>query len=64
VSTSGLTRVIAIALAGSIAASATTAAWAKPQEEPRGEKTYLPGEGGCKDDQGSAGSNLAAERVA
>jgi hypothetical protein len=51
-STFRLPFVIAIALAGSIAASATTTAWAKPQQEPRGEKTYLPGEGGCKDDQG------------
>lgn len=45
-----LTRVIAIAIAGSFIASATTAGWAKPHEEPRGFKTYLPGEGGCKDD--------------
>jgi hypothetical protein len=46
-----LTRVIAIALAGSLAASVTTAAVAKPHLE-RGFKTYLPGEGGCKDDSG------------
>jgi hypothetical protein len=49
-STLKLSRVIAIALAGSIIASATTAALAKPHDEPRGFKTYLPGEGGCKDD--------------
>jgi hypothetical protein len=51
-STLKLTRVIAIALAGSIVASASTVALAKPHDEPRGERTYLPGEGGCKDDQG------------
>jgi hypothetical protein len=49
-STLTLTRVIAIALAGSIVASATTVALAKPHDEPRGSKTYLPGEGGCKDE--------------
>ncbi len=45
-----LTRVIAIVIAGSFIASATTTAWTKPHEQPRGQKTYLPGEGGCKDD--------------
>jgi hypothetical protein len=50
-STLKLTRLIAIALAGSIAAGATTAALAAPQHE-RGFKTYQPGEGGCKDDSG------------
>jgi hypothetical protein len=49
-SKSTLTRVIAIAIAGSFIASATTAAWTKPQELPRGFKTYQSGEGGCKDD--------------
>jgi hypothetical protein len=48
-STLKLTRLIAIALAGSIAASAATIALAAPQQE-RGFKTYEPGEGGCKDE--------------
>jgi hypothetical protein len=46
------TRIIAIGIAAAIAASTTSTAWAartKPTEE-RGLKTYLPGEGGCKDE--------------
>jgi hypothetical protein len=44
---------IAIALAATIAGSATSAAWAaKAFHEDRSSKTYLPGEGGCKDDSG------------
>jgi hypothetical protein len=50
-STLKLTRVIALALAGSLAASVTTAAVAKPHQE-RGSQTYLSGEGGCKEDMG------------
>jgi hypothetical protein len=50
-STMKLTRLIAVALAGSIAVSASTTALAKSHDEPgRGQKTYLPGEGGCKDE--------------
>jgi hypothetical protein len=44
------TRIIAVAIATAIAASATTGTLvAKPHEF---SKTYLPGEGGCKDDSG------------
>jgi hypothetical protein len=49
------TRIIAIAIAAAISASATSAAWAAKAgafDEPRGSKTYLPGEGGCKNDSG------------
>jgi hypothetical protein len=62
-STLKLIRVVAIVLAGSIAASATTTAWAKPHEE-RGFKTYLPGEGGCKDDLGFGWTARAVEMTA
>jgi hypothetical protein len=57
-------RAIAIGLAVATAVGGTSAAWAarvnpydgralinKPIED-RGFKTYLPGEGGCKDDMG------------
>ena len=48
-----LKTTIAIALVAAIAGSATSAAWAaKAFNEGRGSKTYLPGEGGCKDDSG------------
>ena len=50
-----LKTTIAIALGAAIAGSATSAAWAAKANsfnEGRGSKTYLPGEGGCKDDSG------------
>lgn len=49
------TRIIALVIAAAISTSATSAAWAAKAStfgEPRGSKTYLPGEGGCKDDSG------------
>jgi hypothetical protein len=53
-------RIIAVALVAAIAASATSAAWAAKRNAPhedRGWKTYLPGEGGCKDDLGFGWTN-------
>jgi nitrogen fixation protein FixH len=45
-----ITRIIAVAVATAIVASATTGTLvAKPYEA---SKTYQPGEGGCKDDSG------------
>lgn len=41
-------KIIAVVLVTAIAAGATGTAWAAPQSH----KTYLPGEGGCKDDSG------------
>ena len=42
-------KIIAVVLVTAIAAGATGTAWAAPQQS---HKTYLPGEGGCKDDSG------------
>jgi hypothetical protein len=47
-----MTRIIAIGLATALAASATSAAWAargNPPQVERGAQTYLPGEGGCRE---------------
>jgi hypothetical protein len=44
-------KIIAVALVTAIAAGATSTAWAAPQHS-HSYKTYLPGEGGCKDDSG------------
>jgi hypothetical protein len=48
---------IALGLAAAIAVIGTSAAWARSNPhirgvivEERGQKTYLPGEGGCKDE--------------
>jgi hypothetical protein len=51
-STLKTTRIIAVAIVTAITAAATSTAWAAPQQQSRGFKTYLPGEGGCKDDSG------------
>jgi hypothetical protein len=50
-SISKTTRIIAVAIAAAISVGATSTAWAAKAQESRG-KTYLPGEGGCKDDSG------------
>jgi hypothetical protein len=48
-----MTRIIAAGLALSMAAGMTSSAWAakvNPPKQDRGFQTYLPGEGGCKDE--------------
>ena len=48
-----MTRIIAAGLALTMAAGVTSSAWAakvNPPKQERGYKTYLPGEGGCKDE--------------
>ena len=50
-STLKTTRILAVAIVAAISAGATSTAWAAPQQF-HGSKTYMPGEGGCKDDSG------------
>lgn len=50
-STLKTTRIIAVALVTAISAGATSTAWAAKAQEFEG-KTYLPGEGGCKNESG------------
>lgn len=50
-STLKTTRILAVAIVAAISAGATSTAWAAKAPEFHG-KTYLPGEGGCKDDSG------------
>jgi hypothetical protein len=51
---SKITHIVAVVIIAAIAGSATSSAWAQAGAfgEPRGSKTYMPGEGGCKDDSG------------